>query len=125
MSVWSGRISTLALVAALFISGVAAAADSAKKPARDVPSFGLLQAPSAEVVRGQALAWLQGSGKTDEASTKAFHAIWAGDRPLLDKVADTLALGDAEAAKLLAEARDANAPAPTGVPAPIKDAKKP
>lgn len=125
MIVCSGRISTLALAAALFINGVVSAAGTSKKPVRDVPSFGLLQAPSAEAVRGQALAWFQSAGKTDDASTKAFHAIWAGDRPILDKVADTLALGDAAAAKLLAEARDPNTPAPTAVPALIKDAKKP
>jgi hypothetical protein len=44
---------------------------------------------------------------------------------VLDKVSDTLALGDAEAAKLLAEARDASTPAPTTVPALIKDSKRP
>src|SRR5262249_46829077 len=33
--------------------------------------------------------------------------------------------GDATAARLLAEARDANAPAPTEVPAVLKDTKKP
>ena len=44
---------------------------------------------------------------------------------MLDKVADTLALGDADAARLLAEARDPDAAAPTDVPAVLKDAKKP
>src|SRR5262249_28613850 len=43
----------------------------------------------------------------------------------LDQVADTLALGDAEAAKLLAEARDPTALAPTKVPAIFKDGKHP
>src|SRR5262249_34347565 len=43
----------------------------------------------------------------------------------LDRVADTLALGDAEAAKLLNAARDVNGPAPTAAPALLKDAKRP
>jgi hypothetical protein len=39
-------------------------------------------------------------------------------------VAQTLTLGDAEAAKLLAEARDSSKPAPTTVPDVLKDAKR-
>jgi hypothetical protein len=42
-----------------------------------------------------------------------------------DKVASTLILGDKDAAKLLAEARDADAAAPMAVPAILKDKKKP
>jgi hypothetical protein len=44
---------------------------------------------------------------------------------VLDKVAETFALGDPQAARLLAEARDMNATAPTTVPALLKDTKKP
>jgi hypothetical protein len=40
-------------------------------------------------------------------------------------VTDTLVLGDAEAGKLLSEARDITKPAPIAVPALIKDSKKP
>src|SRR5437762_3136572 len=101
MSVWNGRVGTLALVAAVLTNGWALAVDTAKRPVREVPSFGLLQAPSPDSVRSQADAWLKAAGKTDEASIKAFNAIWTGDRPILDKVADTLTLGDPQAAKLL------------------------
>jgi hypothetical protein len=100
-------------------------AGSEKKPLKDLPSFGLLQAPTSEVARGQALAWLKGVGKTDAATQKAFDELWASDRPLLDKVSGTLALGDPAAAQLLQEARDPETPAPTSVPNLIKDQKLP
>ena len=52
--------------------------------------------PQLEAARGQALDWLKRRGKTDPATIKAFDAMWAQtDRPLLDRVAGTFALGDA------------------------------
>src|SRR5262249_31107825 len=69
-------------------------------------------------------AWLK-SAKADPGTLARCKAVWEADRPLLDKLAATLALGDAQAAKLLAEARDADAPAPTEVPAVLKDKKRP
>jgi hypothetical protein len=99
-------------------------AEDAKRP-KEVASFGTLRAPAPEEARSQALAWLKGVGKSDATTQKDFDHIWSDDRPLLDKVADTLTLGDAEAAKLLVEARDPNTPAPTTVPKQIKDAKRP
>jgi hypothetical protein len=56
---------------------------------------------------------------------KAFEAIWATDNTVLEKVSETLALGDPEAKKLLDEARDTSLAAPTSVPAILKDSKKP
>ncbi|MCC6421675.1 MAG: hypothetical protein IT429_25940, partial [Gemmataceae bacterium] len=44
---------------------------------------------------------------------------------MLDRLAETFALGDARAAQLLAAARSALTPAPTEVPALLKDAKAP
>ncbi len=105
------------------VGGLASAAD--RKPLKEMPSFGLLKGLSAAEARAQSLAWLQGAGKTDEASRKAFEAIWKADRPLLDKVSATLALGDPAAANLLNEARDPDTAAPTAVPAILKDAKRP
>jgi len=106
---------------------VAGPALADKKPSlRETISFGQLQAPTADAARVQALDWLKGMGKADAAGLKAFEVVWAqADRTLLERVADTLALGDADAAKLLAEARDAAKPAPTTVPAVLKDGKKP
>jgi hypothetical protein len=69
---------------------------------------------------------LKSTGKGDAATLQKFEAIWRdAERPVLDRVADTLALGNADAAKLLQEARDPNAPAPLGIPALLKDAKQP
>jgi hypothetical protein len=109
-------------VAALLWAGVASAGEK-KPPGEVVPSFGTLQAPTAEAARKQAEDWLASVGKTDAATREKFAAVWAADRPLLDKVADTLALGDANAAALLAEARDPNKAAPEKVPSLIKDQK--
>src|SRR5262249_20962132 len=88
-------------------------------------SLGALQAPSQEAARGQALSWLTSAGMNDTLK-KEFEALWdQPDRSLLDRVAGTLVLGDADAAKLLAAARDASTAAPTSVPAAFKDTKKP
>lgn len=123
-----GRLKTLALPAALgaamLFPSAMEGADSAKKPAREVASFGTLKAPADDVVRGQAQEWLKSTGKTDEASLKAFNAVWKSDRPTLDKLSDTFVLGDPEVAKLLAEARDPATPAPLALPALLKDTKK-
>jgi len=100
-------------------------AEPEKKPLKDLPSFSLLRAPAPDAARGQALAWLKGVGKTDAATQKSFEELWSSDRPLLDKVSGTLALGDPAAAQLLKDARDPETPAPTVVPNLIKDQKLP
>src|SRR5262245_13281353 len=87
-------------------------------------TFGTLSAPSEVAVRVQAANWLKEAGKYD-ASRQAFDALWADkDKTLLDRVADTLALGDPAAAKLLASARDPRSPAPTALPALLQDTSK-
>jgi len=113
-----------AVAALLLYGGGAAIADPGKKPAREDSSFGSLKAPDPAEVRNQAEAWLK-SANASAATLAKFKTLWKADRPLLDRVASTLALGDATAAKLLAEARDADAPAPTAVPAVLKDKKRP
>jgi hypothetical protein len=100
-------------------------ADAEKKSAKDLISFGTLRAPSPDEVRDQALTWLTSVGKSDAATLKTFEEIWSTQRPVVDRVAETLALGDGEAAKLLAEARDLSKPAPTAAPAALRDSKKP
>lgn len=111
-----------ALAAGLFVTGTVLSAEPA---ATKTSTFSSLQAPTTEVARGQAQEWLKAAGKTDAATMKSFDSIWSGDRPVLNCVADTLALGDAEAAKLLSEARDPANAAPKEVPAVLKDANKP
>jgi hypothetical protein len=74
----------------------------------------------------KAAAWLSGNAKAESATMARFEAIWKqADRTVLDLVAETLALGDPAAAKLLADGRDPNTPAPTKVPELLRDAKAP
>jgi hypothetical protein len=115
--------SVAALAFLLVGTGLGRADD--KKPLKELPSFSQFRAPTAEAARAQALAWLQKAGKTDAATQKAFDALWATDRPLLDKVARTFTLGNPAAAQLLRDARDEDTPAPTSVPNLIKDQKLP
>jgi hypothetical protein len=63
--------------------------------------------------------------KPDAATLTQFTTIWEGDRPLLDKLAATFALGDADAAKVLRDAQDADGAAPLALPALLKDKGKP
>jgi len=116
-----GRVAVA--VAALLASGGLLLAQEAKtaKPAKDIAAFGSLDSMSVEAAKAKAAEWLKEVGKTDD---KAFEAIWTADKTLLDKIAETFTLGDAAAAKLLAEARDPKTAAPTDVPAIFSDAKK-
>jgi hypothetical protein len=112
---WLTASALTALVAAGF-AGPTRAAESKSA----VYTFGALKTPTVEAARDQARAWLKSVGKTDDAT---FAAIWEGDRPILDRVTDTLVLGDPAAARLLAEARDPSAPAPKEVPTMLRDNK--
>jgi len=102
-----------------------ATADEAQKVPKEIASFGTLRATAPDVARSQAEEWLKSVGKTDAATQAAFAALWASDRTLLDKVAETLCLGNSDAKKLLDEARDPKSAAPTDVPALVKDKKLP
>ncbi len=117
----------LPLAAAVLGVGLLAGPLSAaeKGPKKEESAFGALKSPTPEEARAQAEAWLKSAGKTDAASLARFNKVWATDRPLVDKVSETLVLGSPEAAKVLAEARNADAPAPLAVPAILKDAKQP
>jgi hypothetical protein len=110
-------------LALLLFGGGVFGAEVEKRPPKERPTFGVLQAVTPEQARTRAEAWLKKAGKTDPDSRKAFAAIWETDRPTLDKVARTLQLGSPAAAKLLAQARDADSPAPTEVPSILKDKK--
>ena len=121
------RIGFLAFVLAVpLLVGTTAWADASKKGTKDIPTFGALRTSTPDEARNEALAWLKGVGKADATSLKAFEVIWAQQgRTVVDRIADTLALGDPVAAKLLEEARDASKPAPMTVPAILKDPKQP
>src|SRR5262245_38647476 len=117
------RLAILSLFAAALAGSYSSEAAEPKAGGRDVASFGILRQPSLEAVRGQAQEWFKATGKADQA---AFDALWKqDDRPLLDLVADTFALGNPDVKRLLEEARDTNAPAPKQVPDLIKDLKLP
>jgi hypothetical protein len=110
------------LLAALLIGSGQARAIDTKKP----PSFGTLDVASADAVKTQAQAWLKAAGKTDAATADKFEAIWKQtDRPVLDRLADSFALGNADAAQMMMEARDQLAPAPTKVPDLLKNDQMP
>jgi len=119
-------VSIPTLAAVLFIGSgqpvVGVGSDDTKKGL----AFGLLEGMSLETAKTQAQAWLKSVGKTDAATAQRFEALWGQtSRPVLDLVSDTFALGNPEAAKLLAAARDPLTPAPTALPDLIKDAKQP
>jgi len=114
----------LASTLALLVAGGSVLADTKKAPIKEESAFGALKSVSPDEARKQAETWLKETAKkTDAVSQTAFKAIWATDRALCDKVADTLALGNPDARKLLEAARDADTPAPTDVPALLKDTK--
>jgi tetratricopeptide (TPR) repeat protein len=106
---------------ALLLAGMSGQAGAAE--AATVYTFGTLKTPTAEAARAQARDWMTTAGKP--IGDAEFNAIWDSDKPLLDRVTETLVLGDAAAAKLLAEARDPAAPAPKEVPALLRDVKVP
>jgi hypothetical protein len=90
------------------------------------PAFGALDAMNAEAAKAKVSAWLKEVGKTDAKTMQNLEAIWKeNQRSVLDRVADSLALGDPIAAKLISEARDPSAPAPVVLPAVFKNEKQP
>jgi len=110
----------LAVTAALLGLGRGVIADDKT----DVAQFGDLKAMSAEGVKAKALAWLNKATANDAAKVREFEAIWnRADRSVLDNLADTFSLGNAEAGALLATVRDPKAVQPVGVPELLKDAK--
>lgn len=102
---------------------ISAAEPNGPTSKKDVSAFGVLRSTDAVTARNLARDWLRSAGKDDPDTLKHFETIWsANERSVLDRVADTLALGDPTAARILAEARADRAPAPTRPPAELKDA---
>jgi hypothetical protein len=92
----------------------------------DQPAFGVIKAPSFEQAKSQTFAWLK-EAKADAAVLQQAEAIWDAktDRSLLDRVAETAALVDPDARDLVTASRDGLAPAPSALPALLKDNKRP
>jgi len=109
----------LAVTVSLVGPGSAAADDK-----KDAAGFGSLEPTSVNGVKTKVLAWLQAAANNDAAKLREAEALWnRPDRAALDNLADTFALGNAEAASLLQVVRDDKAPAPVEVPAVLKNAK--
>src|SRR5437870_545778 len=112
------RILSIATLALLLMGGAVVGQD--KKPV----AFGSLDAMSAGEAKIKLALWLKEVGKFDSSSESKLNAIWKDDsRSILDRMADSLALGDATAAKLMIEARDPSAPAPIVLPEVFKNEK--
>jgi hypothetical protein len=89
-----------------------------------VANFGALEAMSPETAQTRTKAWFDSVVKNDAAKSQEFGRIWAQtDRSVLERVTDSITLADATAHKLMAQARDPLAPAPTEVPEYFKDNK--
>jgi hypothetical protein len=122
----SGKCFLWTTVLAGFLAGVWVVAPTRAESAANPIAFGTLRALSPEVARERALAWLKSTGKADDAVLRQFAAIWDdGGQPVLERLGRTLVLGDADASRLLSEANDPQSPAPTSVPAVLKDASRP
>lgn len=118
------RVWFLALLAvSLFGSEPARAAGITS--VKEAASQAALRSATPEAARAAALAWLKSAGKSDPATLEKFQAVWSQTNlSILDRVADSFALGDARVAELLEQARDASAPAPTELPTFLKDEKQ-
>jgi len=109
---------TVATLALLLVAGGVALGNDKKA------SFGSLESMSADAAKAKLAAWLKEVGKSDPATLQKLEAVWKdSSRTLLDRVADSFALGDPISAQLMVEARDAQAPAPVVLPGVFKDAK--
>lgn len=110
-------VSVASLALLLSVGGVAFGNDQKS-------AFGALEAVNAAAAQAKLSAWLKEVGKSDAATTAKLEAIWKENhRSVLDRVADSFALGDPLAAQLMAEARDPLAPAPVVLPAVFKNEK--
>lgn len=90
-----------------------------------IAGFGALDALTADAAKTKLAGWLKEVGKSDAATAAKLDSIWKDEsRSILDRVADSLALGDPVAAKLMLEARDPAAPAPVVLPSVFKDEKR-
>lgn len=115
------RLHVLAVLALTF--GFAGATHAQTTPEKS--GFGVIRGPSFLQARTQALEWLKGANP-NHAILKQAEDLWKPDtdRTLIDRVADTLALGDKDAAAFITQINDPNTAAPTEVPALLKDTNK-
>ncbi|HEX4608948.1 MAG TPA: hypothetical protein VH092_12145 [Urbifossiella sp.] len=115
--------SRLCLTAATLATGLFAAPVVAAENTIPRPGYGFstLRPMAADAARAKAEAYLKATGRYDASRV---DAVWAKtDLTLLDKVADTLALGSTDAEALVRDARRTDVAAAAAAPAFLKDAK--
>jgi hypothetical protein len=113
------RILTIATVAVFSMAGMAQAQSR-------TAGFGALEPMTPAQAQAKLAGWLKEVGKSDAGTQAKLQAIWKDNtRTMLDRVADSFALGDPLAAQLIAEARDPSAPAPVVLPEVFKSDKRP
>jgi len=113
------RILSIATVAVFVVSGMAQAQTRSA-------GFGALESMTAAQAKVKLAGWLKEVGKDDAGTQTKLDAVWKDNtRTMLDRVADSFALGDPLAAQLIAEARDPSAPAPIVLPEVFKSDKRP
>ena len=111
-------LAAAALATGLFAAPAPAAENTIPRPGY---GFSTLRPMPADAARTRAETVLKATGRHD---ADRVQAIWAkADLTTLDKVAETLALSSPEADALVKDARRADAPAASTVPALLKDAK--
>jgi hypothetical protein len=116
------KLFAAAVVAAGVVVTSATSALADEPPKKPTFGFSTLKPMSPEVAKAKAAAYLKAQGKFDQA---AFDAIWNNQkRTVLDRTADSLALGNSEVQAFLATARKQDAAAPAEVPAILKDDKQ-
>jgi hypothetical protein len=117
-------MSRVALLSALVLALSAAPALCAEPSAGDPATLGVIKGLSFDQAKAQAMKYLM--DHRPDAKAKA-EALWdtKEDRALLDRVAETLMLACDEARKVVETARDPKSPAPTEVPAVLKNPKCP
>jgi hypothetical protein len=117
-------MSRVTLFSALVLALAALPARAAEPTAGDPATIGIIKGASFEQAKAQAMDYVK-KHKPDRVAQA--EALWNPneDRALLDRVAETLMLGCDETAKLVEKARDPKSPAPTEVPAVLKDSKCP
>jgi hypothetical protein len=118
-----GRLPCAAAVLLLTAAPVRAEPSAGARPSveRPIPTFAYRSQTEPALAYSRAYHWLRGRGPIDADLLRRFNAVWESDRPLIDKTAATLALGDEGAAELLAAARDPERAVPTALPPQLRD----
>ncbi len=108
-----------AIAAGISVATSASAAEPARKPTF---GFSAMKATTPDAAKAKVAAWLKSIGKYNEVE---FNKVWdKTHRSVLDRTADSLALGNTEAQSLLSSARNMGGMPPAEVPGFLKDDKQ-